>query len=393
MLKIGIVAAESSGDLVGAGLMRAIKMRCPSVIFEGIAGPCMIAEGCVPLFKVDQLSVMGVFEVLAKLPEILSIRRAIKRHFASNVPDIFIGVDAPDFNLPIEGFLRKKGVKTVHYNSPTLWAWRKNRIKVIQKTTSLMLTLFPFETAIYEAHNVPVKFIGHPLADSISANVDVQKSREVLGIETAIPAEPSEPYAMKVSKGGKIIAILPGSRAAEVKQLGRLFLKAAQWCLVKDPTLKFVVPMVSEARLVQFRAICADLPPNFPIQFFVAHSRVVIAAADAVLLASGTATLETALLQKPMVVAYRFNAFNYQIARLFIKVPYFALPNLLLNKLVVPEFFQDQATPERLGAALLEQLDRGKEVVLLNDFKYLRQLLAQSADEKAARAVLGLLSL
>lgn len=372
---IGILAAEPSGDLVGAGLMRAIKARHPSVIFEGIGGPLMRAEGCVSIFKTEQLSVMGVFEVLAKLPTLLSIRRQIKKYFSNHLPDIFIGIDAPDFNLNIEGFLKKQGVKTVHYNSPTVWAWRKNRILKIKKTTDMMLTLFPFEEAIYEQHEIPVKFIGHPLADASPEIIDIQTSRKKLNIQSQ----------------GPIIALLPGSRASEIKYLAPLFLETAKWCLAQNPQLKFIVPMVNEERLSQLKQSCSQLLEQLPIQFFVGSSVDVITAADVVLVASGTATLETALLQKPMVVAYRMNVLNYYIARFLIKVPYFSLPNLLLNKKMVPEFFQDEATKERLGSALMEQLQRTKDLVLLEDFKYLRRSLAKSANIEAAKAVLSLI--
>lgn len=373
-IKIGIIAAEPSGDLVGAGLMRAIKVHYPSVVFEGIAGPQMRAEGCVSIFKTEQLSVMGVFEVLAKLPTLLSIRRQIKKYFSNDLPDIFIGIDAPDFNLNIEGFLRKRGVKTVHYNSPTVWAWRKNRIKKIKETTNMMLTLFPFEKAIYEQYEIPVKFIGHPLADQSPEIINVQKAREKLSIETQDP----------------VIALLPGSRASEVKYLAPLFLETAKWCLARNPELKFIVPMVNEHRLNQLKQSCSSLLEQLPIQFFINNSLDVITAADVVLVASGTATLETALLQKPMVVAYRMNILNYYIARFLIKVPYFSLPNLLLNKKLVPEYFQDEATPERLGSALMEQLQRTKDLVLLENFKYLRSILAKSADTEAAKVVMSL---
>ena len=375
MLKIGIIAGEASGDLIAAQLMKAIKAECPSVTFEGIAGPHMIAEGCRPIFRIEQLSVMGVVEVLQKLPELLSLRKAIKAYFRQNLPAVFIGVDSPDFNLHVEAFLKRYGVPTVHYNSPTIWAWRKNRVYTIAKAVSLMLTLFPFEAAIYEQHKIPVRFIGHPLADSIPEKIDVKKLRRELGIDVE----------------GKIIALLPGSRAGEIKQLGKLFLETAALCLRQDPTLKFVVPLVNEARLSQFQTLCKALPKDFPIQLFMANSQSIIAASDAVLVASGTATLETALMQKPMVVAYRLNWLNYCIAQLLIKIPYFSLPNLVLNKPVVPEFFQQQATPENLSQALMSQLNLPTNASLFADFNQMRDMLAKGASQQAASAILNLI--
>ncbi len=376
MLKVGIVAGEASGDLMAAELMKAIKRLCPSVSFAGIAGPKMIVEGCHAVFNIEQLSVMGIVEILQRLPQILSMRRAVKTYFQQNVPDVFIGVDAPDFNLNIEAFLKARGVPTVHYNSPTIWAWRKRRVHTIAKAVSLMLTLFPFETAIYQQHNIPVEFIGHPLADSIPKIINVEQARHELGIEQA----------------AKVVALLPGSRSGEIKQLGKLFLATASLCLRDDPTLKFIVPFVNEMRLLQFQALCATLPSDFPIRLFADNSQKVIAAADVVLVASGTATLETALMQKPMVVAYRLNWLNHQVAKLLINIPYFSLPNLLLNKAVVPEFFQQQATPECLSKALMAQLSLPKHGPLFTDFNKIRGMLTQSASEKAARAVLDLVA-
>lgn len=375
MLKIAILAGEPSGDLVAAELMRALKAQYGEVSFEGIAGPKMIAEGCKPIFRVEQLSVMGVVEVLQKLPQLLWIRRSIKKHFARNLPDILIGIDAPDFNLNVEAFFKKRHVPTVHYNSPTVWAWRESRIKTIANAVSLMLTLFPFEAEIYERHHIPVKFIGHPLADAIPEIVDTKPIRSELGFD----------------ENAKVVALLPGSRASEIKHLGPLFLETAKWCLERDKTLQFIVPMIDEARCSQFRKYSEGLPVNFPLKVWVGNTQQVLAASDAVLVASGTATLETALLKKPMVVAYRFNWINYQIAKRLINVPYFALPNLLLNKLAVPEFFQEKATVSHLGEALLAQLADLNNPILQEDFNQVRTMLRHSASEKAARAVLGVI--
>lgn len=374
MLKIAILAGEPSGDLVGSELIRAIKAKYPDSVFAGIAGPKMVAQGCQAVFSIDALSVMGVVEVLQKLPQLISVRRGIKRYLRQYLPDIVIGIDCPDFNLPIEAYLKKRHIPTVHYNSPTIWAWRKNRIKYIKRAVSCMLTLFPFETPLYEQANIPVKFIGHPLADNIPEIIQITEIRNQLGID---------PQA-------KVIALLPGSRASEIKHLGPLFLATAAWCLERNPQLKFIAPMVNEARYAEFQAQCAHLPKDFPIQLFIANTQTVIAAADIALVASGTATLETALLKKPMVVAYRFNRINYWIAKLLIDVPYFALPNILLNQPWVPEFFQEAATKERLGAALLAQLYLPKNAQLFEGFHRIRQILRQSASKKAADAIIEL---
>jgi lipid-A-disaccharide synthase len=374
MLKIGILAGEPSGDLIGSELIRAIKTKYPDSVFAGIAGPKMVAEGCQAIFTIDALSVMGVVEVLQKLPHLISVRRKIKRYLRQYLPDIVIGIDCPDFNLPVEAYLKKHHIPTVHYNSPTIWAWRKNRIKNIKHAVSCMLTLFPFETPLYEQAHIPVKFIGHPLADSIPETIQVTEIRKQLGID---------PQA-------KVIALLPGSRTSEIKHLGPLFLATAAWCLERNPQLKFIVPMVNEARHAEFQAQCANLPKDFPLQLFIANTQTVIAAADVVLVASGTATLETALLKKPMVVAYRFHRINYWIAKLLIDVPYFALPNILLNQPCVPEFFQEEATKERLGTALLAELYLPKNAQLFEKLHQIRQILRHSASEKAADAIIEL---
>lgn len=374
MLNIGIVAGEASGDLVAADLMRAMRSENPALNFVGIAGSRMIEQGCHPIFTIEKLSVMGVVEVLQRLPELWSIQHATKQYFKQNVPDVFIGIDAPDFNLPIERFLRQLGVPTVHYNSPTVWAWRKRRIHTIAQSVSLMLTLFPFEAKIYQQHAIPVKFIGHPLADNLALPPHVETIRDTLGI----------------SSQAKVVALLPGSRLGELKQLAALFVETAKRCYAIDPDLQFVMPFVNEACLKAFREQYATQSVDFPLQLSVGNAQSVIAASDAVLVASGTATLEVALLRKPMVVAYRLNWLNYQIAKLLIDIPYFSLPNLLLNQRCVPEFFQQQATPETLTEALMEQLALSKDAFLFEALDSIKVMLKQGASEQAARAILDL---
>lgn len=238
-LTIGIVAGEASGDLLGANLIRAIQAINPHIKFEGIAGPQMIAAGCQSLFPMEKLSVMGLVEVLKHLPEILNIRRKLLKHFLENPPDLFIGIDAPDFNLSLEQALKKTGISTVHYVSPTVWAWKQWRLKKIAKSVDLMLTLLPFESRFYEEKNIPVQFIGHPFADEISLQIDKASLRKALNLPT----------------DKKIIALLPGSRVNEINYLGELFIQTAEWCLQREPNLLFVAPMVNEARYQQFNQI------------------------------------------------------------------------------------------------------------------------------------------
>lgn len=373
-LRIGIIAGEASGDILGADLIRVLKQDNPDIIIEGIGGPLMIAAGCHSLFSMEPLSVTGIVEVLGRLNQILALRKKIVAHFLATPPDIFIGVDAPDFNLTIEGKLKAANIPTIHYNSPTVWAWRQKRIFKIAKTTDLMLTLFPFEKAFYDAHQVAAKFVGHPLADLIPEQVDRQQAREQLGLP--VDAE--------------IIALLPGSRANELKYLAPAFIKTARWCLQHRPDLKFTVPFINAERKAQFIEIQQQLAPEIVFYFIDGQSRTTMAAANAVLLASGTATLECLLLKRPMVVAYQLSALTYAIMKRLVKVPYIAIPNLLAQKLLVPEFVQAEVTPENLGTALLTQLDHTDQE-MLHEFAKIRQQLKCDASRQAADAVLEMI--
>ncbi len=276
MLKIGIVANEPSGDLLGAGLIREIRKRCPNVTFEGVGGPLMEAEGCRSLFLMERLSVMGLVEVLKHLPELLSIRRQLVAHFKANPPDLFIGVDAPDFNLGLERRLKSVAIPTVHYVSPTVWAWRPKRVKKIRRAVDLMLSIFPFEVAFLKQHHVPVAFVGHPLADEIPLDSSHSEARKRLGM---------------VQEGG-VVALMPGSRMSEIHSLSPLFLKSAQRCLKKQPELRFLVPMVNERTAEAFTGYWRALAPELPITLLKEGARDAMEAADVVLTASGTATLE-----------------------------------------------------------------------------------------------------
>jgi len=375
-LRFGIVAGEASGDLLGASLIAAIKQQYPDSIFEGIAGPAMIEQGANSLFPMDRLSVMGIVEVLGRYRELYGIRQKLAEHFKNNPPDVFIGIDAPDFNLGLEQRLHDAGVKTVHYVSPSVWAWRQGRVKKIHKSTDLMLTLFPFEAEFYKKHHVPVSFVGHPLADIIPLQNDKKSAREKLSI-------PSE---------SKVLALLPGSRSNELQYLGEPFLDAVKWLRNQLPDLEVVVPLANKNRRQQFEDIIKQTSDAPSIRMVDGQSREVMASADVVLLASGTAALEAMLLKKPMVVAYKLSPITYWIAKWLVKVESVSLPNLLAGETLVPEFIQHEATPENLGRAVLEYFENpDKAENIYEHFNDIHQSLKQDASHKAADAILQLI--
>ncbi|KHD05046.2 lipid-A-disaccharide synthase [Candidatus Thiomargarita nelsonii] len=369
-MRIGIIAGEMSGDILGARLIQALRARHPNALIEGIGGPQMLAAGFHSLYPLETLSVMGLVEVLKHYPRLKKCRDSLRDHFLQNPPDVFIGIDAPDFNLGLEYALKAAGIPTVHYVSPSVWAWRQYRLRKIARACDLMLTLFPFEAEYYQRHNIPVRFVGHPLADDTP--MDKQTARSRLGLAT----------------DGVWIAMLPGSRRNEVQQLGNPFIETARWLLAQRSDLRFVVPLANANLGKIFRQQMAghDLP------FFIINgqSREVMAAADVVLMASGTATLEAMLLKRPMVVAYRVAPITYWLARFLVHIPFFSLPNLLAGERLVPEFLQGEVTPENLGAAVLHWLDNPSEVGALEvRFSELHQRLRPS--EQAAGAVLEII--
>ncbi|MCC4270554.1 lipid-A-disaccharide synthase [Marinobacter nauticus] len=373
---IAIIAGEASGDILGAGLIRALRKRYPKARFVGIGGDEMIAEGFHSLVPMERLSVMGLVEVLGRIRELFSIRARLLGYLFTTPPDVVIGIDSPDFTLAIERRCREAGIPSVHYVSPSVWAWRQKRIFKIAKSVDLMLTLFPFEARFYEEHHVPVSFVGHPLADRIALEPDTLAARESLGLEVDKP----------------VLAVLPGSRGGEVERLGTLFLEASRWLQARRPDLQLVIPCVNRDRERQVRALVESLEVSLPVTLVRGRSREVMAASDVVLLASGTATLEAMLLKKPMVVGYRLSDFSYKILSRLVKVPWVALPNLLAQEQLVPELLQDDATPEKLGAAVLERLENEQERDRLHQaFLELHQALRQGADERAAAAVSELL--
>ncbi|WP_073274535.1 lipid-A-disaccharide synthase [Microbulbifer donghaiensis] len=374
-LRIGVVAGEASGDILGAGLIAALQKRFPQLQVEGIAGPRMLALGAHSLFPMERLSVMGLVEPLKRLPELLKIRRTLRQHFIDNPPDLFIGIDSPDFNLSLEKSLKVAGIATMHYVSPSVWAWRRGRIKKIAGAVDHMLTLLPFEASFYREHNVPVTFVGHPLADEIPLQVDMTEARRELGF----------------AQDDRVVALLPGSRGGEVRLLGPLFLQAARWCHQRRPELKFVLPAANELRLAELQDQLESFA-DVPVTLLEGNSHLALSAADNVLIASGTATLETMLLKKPMVVAYKMARLSYAIFSRMLHTPWVSLPNLLAQRELVPEILQDDATPENLGAALLQYFDDP----LLSDrlqreFDAMHQQLRRNASERAADAVCKLI--
>lgn len=375
-LTIAIIAGEASGDILGAGLIRSLRNRYPNARFVGIGGDEMNAEGFHSLVPMERLSVMGLVEVLGRIRELFSIRARLLDYLFTTPPDVVIGIDSPDFTLAIERRCREAGIPSVHYVSPSVWAWRQKRIFKIAKSVDLMLTLFPFEARFYEEHQVPVAFVGHPLADRIPMEPDTGSARESLGLE------PDKP----------VLAVLPGSRGGEVERLGTLFLEASRWLQARRPDIQLVIPCVNRDRERQVQALVESLDVKLSVTLVRGRSREVMAASDVVLLASGTATLEAMLLKKPMVVGYRLSNFSYKLLSRLVKVPWVALPNLLAQKPLVPELLQDDATPESLGAAVLERLENEQErAALKRAFSELHQSLKQNADERAAKAVSELL--
>ncbi|BCU07595.1 lipid-A-disaccharide synthase [Allochromatium tepidum] len=379
-LLIGLVANEPSGDLLGAALARAIRAQCPEVRFVGVAGPRMREVGCETLFDMERLSVMGLTEVLAHLPELLGLRRRLREHFIAHPPAVFIGVDAPDFNLGLERRLRERGIKTVHLVSPTVWAWRAGRVKGIRRAVDRMLCIFPFEEDFLRRHGVPATYVGHPLADEIPLQVDRAEVRAALGLSVDVP----------------VIALLPGSRAGEMRRLAAPFIATARRCLQTRPELRFVVPLVNARLRALFEAELQRLDPGLPIRLVDGHSREAIAAADAVLTASGTATLETLLLKRPMVVAYRLHPLTYHLVRWLklVKVPYVAMANLLAGRALAPEFLQGDCRAERLAPALLAYLDDPERIAKIqSEYARIHRELRLDAAATAARAVLDLIGL
>ncbi|WP_122573552.1 lipid-A-disaccharide synthase [Pseudomonas viridiflava] len=370
-LRIALVAGEASGDILGSGLMRAIKARHPDAEFIGVGGPLMEAQGMQSYFPMERLSVMGLVEVLGRLRELLARRKLLVQTLINEKPDVFIGIDAPDFTLNIELQLRRAGIKTVHYVSPSVWAWRQKRVLKIREGCDLMLTLLPFEARFYEEKGVPVRFVGHPLADTIPLESDRAVARGELGLACDVP----------------VVALMPGSRGGEVGRLGTLFFDAAERLLAQRPTMRFVLPCASPQRRTQIEELLQGR--DLPITLLDGRSHTALAACDAVLIASGTATLEALLYKRPMVVAYRMAPVTFWILKRLVKSPYVSLPNLLAQRLLVPELLQDAATPEALAETLLPLINEGQAQT--QGFDEIHRTLRRDASNQAADAVLSLL--
>lgn len=378
-MRIGLIAGEPSGDLLGAGLVREIRRYYPDAEFCGIAGPAMIAAGVSSWVPMERLSIMGLAEVVRHLPELLNIRRLVTQRFEALRPDVVIGIDSPDFTLGVERRLRMAGLRTVHYVSPSVWAWRAGRIHGIAKAADHILCLLPFEPEIYAAHGIPASFVGHPMADAIPFAPDRTVARAALGIAPAA--------------GTEVVALLPGSRMGEVERLGGEFAAAAALLAARHPGLEFIAAMASAPIHECFAAQLARHAPGLGVRLLEGRSREVMAAADLVVLASGTATLEAALLKRPMVVAYRVSALSAWILKAFklIKTPYIALPNLLAGEALVPELIQGDATPERIAAEASALLgDAARRARLTARFADVHERLRQGADRRAAEVVLSL---
>lgn len=373
-LRIGIVAGELSGDTLGEGFIQAVKARYPDAEFVGIGGPKMIAQGCQSLFDMEELAVMGLVEVLGRLPRLLKVKAELVRYFTQNPPDVFVGIDAPDFNLRLELVLKNAGIKTVHYVSPSVWAWRQKRIFKIEAATNLVLAFLPFEKAFYDKFDVPCEFIGHTLADAIPLESEPVAARALLGLE----------------QEKKWLAVLPGSRGSELKMLAPTFIETCKLLHQQSPDLGFVVALVNQKRRQQFEQAWQQYAPELEFKLVDDTARNVITAADAVMLASGTVALECMLLKRPMVVGYRVNALTAFLAKRLLKTEYVSLPNILAGEELVKEYLQDDCTPQNLFAEVSRLLE-GNNQSMLNKFTEMHHWIRKDADQQAANAVLNLI--
>lgn len=378
-MRIALVAGEASGDALGAALIDALRLRFPGAQFAGVAGPRMIASGCNAWFHSEELGVMGLTEVLRHLPRLWQLRTALQRRILQWQPDVFIGVDFKEFNLGLARRLKKAGLRTVQYVSPQVWAWRRGRVRTIGESVDLILCLFPFEPDFYREYGVRATFVGHPLADQIPMQVDRSAARAELGI----------------SADARVLALLPGSRRAEVERLADPFAGAAELLAARYPGLVCIAPMVTPALRELFAGHCATLAPRAAVRLLDGNARLALAAADAVLVASGTATLEAALCKRPMVVAYRLGAVTaFLLQRLgLVKVRHFSQPNLLADKELVPEFFQEQANAGNLADALANWFDHLDQVARVQaEFNTIHEQLRRGGAELAASEIAALLT-
>ncbi|KGY08569.1 lipid-A-disaccharide synthase [Vibrio sinaloensis] len=373
-LRIGIVVGELSGDTLGEGFIKAVKAQYPDAEFVGIGGPKMKALGCESLFDMEELAVMGLVEVLGQLPRLLKVKAQLVKYFTDNPPDVFVGIDAPDFNLRLELDLKQAGIKTVHYVSPSVWAWRQKRIFKIEAATHLVLAFLPFEKAFYDKFNVPCEFIGHTLADAIPLVSEKAPARELLGLE----------------QDKKWLAVLPGSRGSELKMLSQPFIETCKRLHKTHPDLGFVVALVNQKRREQFEQAWQEFAPELDFTLVDDTARNVITAADAVLLASGTVALECMLIKRPMVVGYKVNAITAFIARRLVKTDYVSLPNILAEQEIVKEYLLEECTPDNL-APEVERLLGSDGQQMIDKFTEMHHWIRKDADTQAANAVLALI--
>ncbi len=373
-LRVGIVAGELSGDTLGEGFIKAIQAQYPDAEFVGIGGPKMKALGCESLFDMEELAVMGLVEVLGRLRRLLHVKAELVRYFKQNPPDVFVGIDAPDFNLRLEKDLKKAGIKTVHYVSPSVWAWRQKRIYGIAEATNLVLAFLPFEKAFYDKFNVPCEFIGHTLADAIPLHSEKAPARELLGLE----------------QDRKWLAVLPGSRGNELKMLSKPFIETCKKLNKKYPDLGFVVALVNKKRREQFEQAWQEYAPELEFKLVDDTARNVITASDAVLLASGTVALECMLLKRPMVVGYNVNAITAFIARRLVKTKYVSLPNILADEELVKEYILEDCIPENFFNEIVRLFEGGGEA-MIERFNEMHHWIRKGADKQAADAVLNLI--
>ncbi len=377
MLHIGIVAGEESGDQLAADLVHSLKQHLPDLQVTGIGGQHLENAGCEILYPVEKLAVMGIYEVFSRMFEILSIRRKVRDFFLDHPPDVFIGVDAPDFNFSLEKQLRKAGIKTIHYVSPSIWAWREYRLKSIGRSIDKMLTLYPFEIPYYEKYKIPAEFVGHPLASRIPLQTNREAARQRLGL----PLD------------RKIIAVFPGSRRSELERLVNPFLDSLELCRQADPSLCFISNLTGENACAYVRKQADNRTPALNICYFTGKPLDVMEAADVILLASGTAALEAMLMKRPMVVAYKVNWLSYQIIKRMVRMPYVSLPNVIAGRLVVPEFLQTDCVPEKIAPEIISWLNNEekikRQVELFEDLH--RQIRADS-QTLLAKAVLDVIN-
>lgn len=377
---IALVAGEVSGDILGAGLIRTLKIYYPNARFIGIAGKQMLSEGCETLVNMEELSIMGLAEVVKHLPRLFQIRRQVIDHMLTVKPDIFIGIDAPDFNLDVEVKLKENGIKTVHYVSPSVWAWRQKRIYKIEKATHLVLSFLPFEKAFYDKFNVPCRFVGHTMADQIPLKLNRTEACTLL----------------KIDDKRRYIAVLVGSRSSELVFLTEPFLRAAQLLKARFPDLHFLFPLANEKCRQQFEQIKYRVAPDLEVKILDGQARQAMIVSEATLLASGTAALEAMLCKSPMVVGYRMKATTYFLAKRLVKTPYISLPNLLADEMLVPELIQQECTPENLAERLTALLSSEESALrkrhqLIQRFTDLHKMIQCDADKQAAQAVVDLL--